>query len=74
MFNLFEQQAKAIESVKQLTETPKKRKQVTCYCEAYSHPHRMHGGQCNGYQPKETGYTSLETLEKMSGMTAKDFK
>lgn len=23
-----------------------KRKQVTCYCSAYSFPHRKHGGRC----------------------------
>lgn len=71
---IFEQQAKAIQSVKKLTAAPKKRKQVNCHCDAYPFTHRMHGGACRGYQPKETGYTSLETLEKMSGMTAKDFK
>lgn len=72
---IFEQQAIALASVRTVSEKPRKRRSVTCYCEAYTFPHRMHSGECNGYQSKkQTGYTSLETLEKMSGMTAKDFK
>jgi len=57
--------------------TGKKKKSVTCYCEAYKFPHRMHSGECTGYHKKqefkEPELTLQERMEIETGMTQKHF-
>lgn len=57
--------------------TGKKKKSVTCYCEVYKFPHRMHSGECIGYhqkkEVKEPELTFQERMELETGMTQKHF-
>lgn len=40
--------------MKQSTKNTNKRKQNTCYCDAYKFPHRKYSGACNGEHYKES--------------------